>query len=276
MNNIKNYIEKTYELEDLIINSEYYKNHYKVIKPLLNFGIHIPRVIPFILSSMLVTFSLSINSRDPFILEERLKKANFKTTYYGTDEILDSYSFDETFEDSLKYTTAWKDTKDGLHERIVTTYEVPSHDELLNDKIYTLSKDELDESYNISNVETFIKSVISEDEMRFVHDMAVVEVNNGKSSVDIVLKKQTFMENLFTDVLLYSILTIVVGGFMDYFILEKMKRKMKNHLEIIDERLNLLDLDTLKKLKKDLELRKENLELLEVDEKTLEKRRINN
>ena len=275
MSNIDDYIKKTYELEEIINNSEYYKNHYKRIKPLLNLGIHIPKGVPFFLSSLLVAGVLSLNNSGPFTLDDRIEKANSKTIYYGEDEILEAISFYKKFEDSLKYTTAWKDIGNGLHERIVTTYEVPSHDELTEEKVHSLSKDELDEYYSISNVETFIRSVIPEDEMRFDQDMVVVEVNNGKSSTDTRLKEQTYTENLFTDFFLFSVLSVLLGGTIDYLVLEKVKSKMKKHLESIDERLKLLDSNSLKKLEKDLELRKENLELLKSDEKTLCKRRTN-
>lgn len=266
-NVIDQYIKDTKMLEYKVKYSKLFNAYYKILEIFTKFGINsVPNLISIFVASTIASSIMGSLNHSPFKLDEKEVFANSKTTYYGIETSVDTTSFDKSFNDSLKYTTAWKEIGNGFYERTITHYKFPVEEEINNkEEILSLSKDALDEMYETKTIETVSKNYLTDEDNRFNEETVILEIDNGKSQKYVKLSKQSIVEEIFFDDLVHFLVSFIAGSLMGSFIECKILGKKR----VIKSR-KYLDKKDLEEMAKVIEFRKQNMELLK-DNKKLKK-----
>ncbi len=266
-NVVNQYIKDTKMLEYKVKYPNLFNAYYEILEISTKFGIiSAPNIISLFVASTIVSSIMGSFNHSPFELDEKEVFANSKTTYYGIEKSIDTISFDESFTNSLEYTTAWKEIANGFYERTITYYKIPIEGEISNkEEILSLSKEALDELYETKTIETVSKNYLTDEDNRFNEETVVLEIDNGKSEKDVKIEKQSISEQIFLDGFIHFLISFISGNLMGNFIKDKIlkiKRVIKSR--------KYIDKNDLEEMKKVIEFRKQNIELLE-DNKRLKK-----
>lgn len=261
-------------LENKINNIEFVNKKNKILKALVKIGIKLESARPYITAAIL-TFYLnpSMINNPPFFLNDLKIKEQIETIDTSSGFYEEKRSFDKEYkEEKLQYSTGWIKNKNGLYERTIISYKLIDDIDLNNkEEILSMSKDQLQQLLQITNVETIKKSHLDEDDELFMEESIIIINHTTSNNTKIV--KETNEEN-YRNSIVFLLLVAIIGlglhGIKNIFT----KNKIKDKLEDIEESLKPINEEELKLLKKLLLLKKENLSLLEGQEKPKQYRRL--
>lgn len=261
-------------IENKINNIEVVNKKNKILKTLVKIGIKLESARPYITAAIL-TFYLdpSMINNPPFFLNDLKIKEQIETIDTSSGFHEEKRSFDKEYkEEKLQYSTGWIKNKNGLYERTIISYKLTDDIDLNNkEEILSMSKDQLQQLLQITNVETIKKSHLDEDDELFMEESIIIINHTTSNNTKIV--KETNEEN-YRNSIVFLLLVAIIGlglhGIKNIFT----KNKIKDKLEDIEESLKPINEEELKLLKKLLLLKKENLSLLEGQEEPKQYRRL--
>lgn len=233
---------------------------------LIKLGISIDYAIPFILSTILIFNIHSKQNHTPFAIDQVTEKAKIELFDTSSGIHIENRSFDYNYDNrSFEHSTAWYVNEYGLYERTVTTYQINDSIDLNNiDSIFKMTKEQIEKSFTILNIEKIQKNKLTEEDKIYVEDMLIV-INHIEDEEKFIVREETSGENLIT-----TILTIILSLFWgnNFRLAGKIfvKTYVRDKLNAQEANFRPLTKEEFEKLKKILELKKENLSLLEPTE----------
>lgn len=243
-----------------------YRNLYNVrnfiIRGLLKTGIAVDYSLPYILSGIIIFNALESKNKTPFIVDQIPVKASVETMITSTGIESTITSFDYKYDiKALQHSSGWKENESGIYERTITDYDIGLFTDLSNkQEIFSQTKAELDNKYNIENCVTVKKAILSDNDLLYKDEMIIIK-ESYIDNENVKIKTETLVDNIL------STSASVIGcygiGIM-YNDISKLylKKSLKNTLNNIQSKYKKITLDDLNNLKRILELNKENLELL--------------
>lgn len=253
-------------LEEQIKQDKIFKKKSYIISTVIEKKKVINRILTILLASIIVSKSTPSSNR-PFLIDNKKEapKLELMLTSNGLQKTTSSfdYTYYTEYDDKiLQHTTAWKINKNGLYERVVTTYEINNEEDLFNsEKIFSMSKEEIGNLYQISNIETIQKNKLTNEEKIYFEDCLIIKtiLDDEKNAI---IREETIGENILSTTGYIFLIAF------DAFILGLVRKKTIE--KTIDAKLNqlydkykILSEDEIDKLKKILEVKKENLMLLD-------------
>ena len=234
------------------------------LKKLCKVGFVLNHIMPFVISSFISVLISSKINMSPFCYEKVKEYANIRLikTSSGFENKKESYGAD-SLEESFLYTTDCQLNDNSLYERNVTMYKMnDSIDEDNIDEMLKLSKEELEETFDIIDIQKIQKNNLTLEDEMYSEDMVIIEINTEDKD-KYIKRNETFIENLI-DVSGCIGIIILVGAIIEK--IDKKFLKISNKLKKYQEHLtSLQDYDT-DELKKVLIIKKQNLELLTTEE----------
>lgn len=252
---LKNDIEN---LEKTIDNYEFYNFKASLLKGLIKTGIGSSHILPLIQSGLTIYYIFNLCSHDPFLYDERevFKKIDTTTTSTGIE--IENSTYDNVpLNNNLFYTTSWNLNDNNLYERIVTEYNIKSNSKYVDsDEILNFSKEELDSLYEISNIITYQKNELNEEEKIYNENMVVYQ-ETVVSTTDVKKVKQSQFGDLI-DTFVFALFTAIGKVALDNIVYKKIIKKLKN----ADLKINYISTNSLHEMTKALEIKKQNYEFL--------------
>ena len=243
-----------------------YKNLYNVrnfiIRGLLKTGIAVDYALPYILSGIIIFNVLEAKNKTPFIVDQIPVKASVETMITSTGIESTVTSFDYKYDiKALQYSSGWKENESGIYERTITDYDIGLFTDLSNkQEIFSQTKSELDNKYNIENCVTVKKGMLDEEDLLYKDEMIIIK-ESYIDNENVKIKTETLVDNILSTSA--SVIGCYLIGIM-YNDINKLylKKSLKNTLNNIQSKYKKITLGDLNNLKRILELNKENLELL--------------
>lgn len=233
---------------------------------LIKLGIAIDYAIPFILSIILIFNMHSKQGQTAFAIDQVTEKAKIETFDTSTGIHMENRSFDYDYDNrSFEHSTAWYVNEYGLYERTVTTYQINDSIDLNNlDSIFKMTKEQVEKSFTILNIEKIKKNKLTEEDKIYDEDMLII-INYIEDEENFIVREETSGENLSTTI--WTIFLSLCWG-NNFRIIGKIfvKTYVRDKLKAQEANFRPLTKEEFEKLKKILELKKENLSLLEPTE----------
>ena len=250
-------------LQNKVEHTKLYNIRNFVARTLIKSGIAIDYALPFILSAFILGNLYALDGNAPFIKDDVKQSAIVQTidTSDGTSTSHISYDIDYDTQ-LIEHSTGWKLNDKGLYETTITYYRIDSNIDLSNKgKIFSMTKEELDEALIITNIKTIQKSLLTEEDKIYSSSELIIITNYFESEDDYFFRKETGGEN-FGNTLGYLFATLVLGGSLagmkHILVKDIVKSKLGNYLE----KFRPLNDEEIEMLKKMLDLKKQNLALL--------------
>ena len=254
-------------LSNRIESKPLYKIKNYIIYMLLRLGIGFDYALPFIVSLFISIAGYYEDGKTIFpdivVESEEFEMVDMSNGWHQ------EYDVDYSTSDMLEYSTGWKRRKNtGLYERTVTTYQVSeSFKNMSVSELLLLSKEELDDMFVITNVQTIGKSRLSsEEDSMFYEDAVIVTTHEERVS-------GSHLETDFENSVCFLKAAIVTFAFT--WILELVQKiifrnVVRDNLKKIAVSYRPISRKELQIAKQILELRKENLRLLSGESASLE------
>lgn len=269
MTNNKIVRKLTKEVNDLQFQLAHYKlynTRNAVMKFLLKSGITLDKLCPYLLSGVLVANLGSFKKNPPFE-----KNMVSKPAYIQTIDISNGVHKEDTLFNRLsstfEYSTSWTINDLGLYERTITSYVI-SKDIDLNDtdRIFSMSKEDIDELLKIKDVKTITKRELTDNDVIYNDEGVLTITQYVESKDEEVVRMETGIDNL-----CHSLLYLVFVG-IGVDVLSTIKKILIKN--VIEDKLNakintyryITPYDLLE-IKKVLEAKQENLRLLQENER---------
>lgn len=250
------------DIENKIEYRKLYNIRNSIIRVFLKTGIAVDYALPYILSGIIIFNGLDSKNRTPFIIDYVPTNANVETIVTSTGLEGSLTSFDYKYNNkSLQHSSGWKENEIGIYERTITDYDIGYFTNLSNkQEIFSQTKAELDNKYNIENCITVKKAMLDEEDLLYKDEMIIIR----ESYIDKENTK-TIKENM-VDNFIYTTLSILgCYGFgitcndINKLYINKSLKNILINLQSKYKKITKEDLTTLKRI---LELNKENLDLL--------------
>lgn len=259
----KNLIKKEKSLQNIVAHPKFYNIRNCAIRALLKSGIAIDYALPFLMSSIIVGSIQAKLDITPFIFDDKEVHPSVETIDTSSGYHLQNISYDFSYdEEAIEYTTGWKLNKNGLYERVLTSYRISNDIDITNvEKILAMSKAELDAALVVTNVEKIYKQTLNSDDMLYDSD-AIIVTNNSELSDEGMIRKETETENLLYTLLFIVDLLVLGGGFKllgNIFIKNQMRDKFREYQSYF-QKISINDLERIKQI---VEVEKQNLALLD-------------
>lgn len=233
-----------------------------IITIVLKSGIAIDYALPFIISSLIILNIYLDKKNPPFIIDNIKEKANVETIDTSNGINIKHISYDFNYdEESLEHSTKWIIDENNLYERTSTSYKI--NDEInLNEtkKILSMSKEELDNILDITNIETIYKSVLTPDDEIYNDDILVI-TNHTKSETETITRPETPIENVL-NTSIFLTLSLCCGFTISIMKKHLAKTSIKDKLKEYEQSFNTIKIDDLNKMKQLLKIKKQNLIML--------------
>lgn len=255
-------VRKEKSLQNKIDHLKFYNIRNLAIRALLKSGIAIDYALPFLVSSIIIGSIQAKMNITPFILDEKEIHPSVETIDTSSGFHLQNISYDFSYdEEAIEYTTGWKLNKNGLYERVLTSYRISNDIDITNvEKLLSMSKEELDAALIVTNIEKIYKQKLNSDDKIYAKD-AIIVINNSELNDECRMGKESINDNLLYTILYIIILLVLGGGFKilgNIFIKNKVRDKFRDY-QVYFQKIDTYDLETLKKM---LQVEKENLSLL--------------
>lgn len=257
------------KLEKKIEHPNRYNLRAYATKTLIKSGIALDYAMPFILSTIII-FNLYSQSYDnPFTADDVEVKAKIQTidTSTGIHNKKISFDYDYDNESTFQHSTAWTLNDYGIYERTITSYKIDNSIALNNiDKVLSMSKDEIEKSFVITNIEKMQKGILDLEDQLYIEDMIIItKVSEDPNNVK--LECESSFE-VISDLIIYLICSFF-SGLVFKIAMGKCDRNIRGKLEEIESQCILITSQDLIELKKILELKKANLDLLEIKKENI-------
>lgn len=259
----KNLIKKEKSLQNIVAHPKFYNIRNYAVRVLLKSGIAIDYALPFLMSTIIAGSIQAKLNITPFIFDDKEVHPNIETIDTSSGYHLQNISYDFSYdEEAIEYTTGWKLNKNGLYERVLTSYRISNDIDITNvEKILAMSKAELDAALVVTNVEKIYKQTLNSDDMLYDSD-AIIVTNNSELSDEGMIRKETETENLLYTLLFIVDLLVLGGGFKllgNIFIKSQMRDKFREYQSYF-QKISINDLERIKQI---VEVEKQNLALLD-------------
>lgn len=264
-------VKREKALENKINHPNFYNIRNYAVRVLLKSGIAIDYALPFLMSTIIAGSIQAKLNITPFIFDDKEVHPNIETIDTSSGYHLQNISYDFSYdEEAIEYTTGWKQNKDGLYERILTSYKISKDIDITNvEKLLSMSKKELDDALVVTNVEKIYKQTLTSDDSIYDSD-AIIVINNSKLDDEFIIRKESVTENLLYTLLFIGALSTLGGGFKllgNIFIKNKIRDKLIGY-QVSFQKVNISDLEKLKYI---LMVEKENLALLNDSNPSIDK-----
>jgi len=262
---LSTYAEDFKKLRERIFHTKKYNRHTFVLRSLINCGIGLDYFLPMLMSSFIVGSKL-FSSNPPFIPNEVIGYASVETfdTSLGFHSEKRSYDFDYS-DLSFEHSTGWKINEEGLYERIITIYETEGIDFTDTDKIFSMTKEEIDEKFIVTDIKTIKKNELDDDDKMYMEDSFSI-VQHGNLETEFLIRDETLLENVLNSGL-YLLVTVVGGaallGLEKVFIKVFFKISIKDKLKEYKDKYVYVDDEKIPELKRIYKIMEDNMALLD-------------
>lgn len=232
----------------------------KIILFLIENGIRINRVSPYVLSGIILC--IINNSIDGgTLLDSATKYENIETIDTSTGEHLRSISFDSEYNEKLEYSTGWQKNDNDSFYRVETRYYIDDNFYSKSvEEILSMSKEEIEEVFEISDIEVIIKDILDESDKLYNNDSIIVttttvDLDNTQTSFSIT------KENIINLTFL-ALFTIISGKICSKVLFKKQKNIIEKSLREIKKTYKLVQKEDLKIQHNVLYLMNQNIKML--------------
>lgn len=257
------------KLEKKIEHPNRYNLRAYATKTLIKSGIALDYAMPFILSTIIIFNLYSQSYNNPFTADDVEVKAKIQTidTSTGIHNKKISFDYDYDNESTFQHSTAWTLNDYGIYERTITSYKIDNSIALNNiDKVLSMSKDEIEKSFVITNIEKMQKGILDLEDQLYIEDMIIItKVSEDPNNVK--LECESSFE-VISDLIIYLICSFF-SGLVFKIAMGKCDRNIRGKLEEIESQCIPITSQDLIELKKILELKKANLDLLEIKKENI-------
>lgn len=257
-NRLQNKIElrKLYNIRNVVVGS------------LIKSGIAVDYALPFIIVAMILANAQISKGNAPFRVDEIVEKAGIETIDTSSGIHLEHLSYDFDYDDKLiEYSTGWIVNEQGLYERTITSYRLNDAIDLENkEKIFEMTKDDIDNALVITNIKTVKKNYLTPEDEIYTSD-AIIVIDHSKSEEETITRLETKSENFWFS-LLYIVLVLCYGNnirFLEKIFVKTYIRDKLREYEPSFRKINKEELDTMKEI---LKIKQENLSMLNSDNNT--------
>ena len=229
---------------------------------LVKSGIGVKYALPFLVGA-LISIYINYNYLNNTIgIDKRKATSSNMITMTSTGEELFKKSYDISYKDNtIKHTTGWSIDDKGLYTRIETTYDFEVEENYMDiNTIRTMSKEDIDNMFDVSNVEVIKKSVLTEEDKLYSKDMLIFNYSYVDSN-DYIYKDETLSENFynFLNVIFFA---VMFDGLFRIVMIKTLDNKLTQKLEDLKVKYKVLSSEEYSELLRILNLKKENLKLV--------------
>ena len=223
----------------------------------------IHRLLPFALATMIISSSNTLENR-------KILKRNYingKSQILSTDRLTEYHHEFSTLNhqnniNKIEYTTGWSSNKDNSYSRTIITYEIDNNIDLTDlSSIQNKSKEELEKSLHIIDVQTITKTELNADDQLYREPVIIITRNFLPEN-----KNQKKEEILFS--LLYIILITFLGTGINTIRRIILQERIETKLKKLLVRYKKIEESEIAELEEILAIKKENLNLLENNSST--------
>ena len=258
------------DIENKINNKNLYNLKCKIMKFLIKNGIMIDYAIPFIVGGTILFNVMHLGNITPFITDKVNVKAKVETINTSTGIYKEKFSFDNDYDNSIKFqhSTGWKINSDNLYERILTTYKINDFLKIKsNEELLSLTKEEIEDMFIITNVEKIKKTVLEPDDYLYVDDMLFITTafkNNQKTKI----KNESLDANMIYT-MAYLTVTFLIGLGIIKLQEKSINKCLRTKLKNLESQYKPITNKEIEFLNKIIEVKKENLILLDESSKNI-------
>lgn len=255
-------------LQNKIEHRKLYNIRNVVVGSLIKSGIAVDYALPFIIVAMILANAQISKGNAPFRVDEIVEKAGIETIDTSSGIHLEHLSYDFDYDDKLiEYSTGWIVNEQGLYERTITSYRLNDAIDLENkEKIFEMTKDDIDNALVITNIKTVKKNYLTPEDEIYTSD-AIIVIDHSKSEEETITRLETKSENFWFS-LLYIVLVLCYGNnirFLEKIFVKTYIRDKLREYEPSFRKINKEELDTMKEI---LKIKQENLSMLNSDNNT--------
>lgn len=255
-------------LQNKIEHRKLYNIRNVVVGSLIKSGIAVDYALPFIIVAMILANAQTSKGNAPFRVDEIVEKAGIETIDTSSGIHLEHLSYDFDYDDKLiEYSTGWIVNEQGLYERTITSYRLNDAIDLENkEKIFEMTKDDIDNALVITNIKTVKKNYLTPEDEIYTSD-AIIVIDHSKSEEETITRLETKSENFWFS-LLYIVLVLCYGNnirFLEKIFVKTYIRDKLREYEPSFRKINKEELDTMKEI---LKIKQENLSMLNSDNNT--------
>ena len=261
--NLVNKLKKeTKELENQIKYRKLYNIRNYGIQLLIKSGIALNHSLPFIVAAIIIGHSKLMEEGNPFKIELVSQKANLETIDTSSGKHIKNISYDFDYDDKiLEYSTGWIINEKGLYQRTITSYRLDKEFNLYDtEKILSMTKEEIEKSLIITNINTIQKNTLSSYDYIYDED-ALIFTNHTLSDENTIERYENLSENAL-QVIYFIILTFAGGTALRLLEKKLIKKNMGDKLKEYIPLYRQISKEELEEMKKMLEIKKQNLSLI--------------
>lgn len=250
------------KLQNKIDHRRLYNLRNYVVRLLIKSGIVLDYALPFILTAIIIANAQASKGNAPFRIDEITENSKIETIDTSSGIHIEKVSYDYYYDEELiEYSTGWIINDNGLYERTVTSYRISDVIDLSDTKkVLSMSKEEIDNSLVITNIETIQKNTLDDEDNIYDSD-AIIVINHSMSQDDFILRKETVGENILQSIF-YIVLVFISGIGLTFLGKIFLKTRIKDNLKRYESAFKEIKDDDLDIMKKILQLKQENLLLL--------------
>lgn len=263
-------------LEKHIEKREKYNLKNKIIRKVIDTGIAIEYLFPYILSS-LIMFQVNLYDGDNPLKRDIVydkKQIEITKTSSGVqfDKVFDEY--DKSSNDEfLEYSSSWAINEYGLYEREITSYQIDDIE--LNDEILNMTKQELDDSYQVIDIKEISKNILTDEDKLYNENLVVIK--KISEYIDLESRREESIFEVIGSFIIYSGTTFLGGKVIKLVKKKYIKGNIEEKLELLKQNYPILEEKDIKNIEKIIKLKRNNLLLFdeEVNDRKLIKRKVN-
>ena len=254
--------KETKELENQIKYRKLYNIRNYGIQLLIKSGIALNHALPFIVAAFIIGHSKLMEEGNPFKIELVSQKANLETIDTSSGKHIKNISYDFDYDDKiLEYSTGWIINEKGLYQRTITSYRLDKEFDLYDtEKILSMTKEEIEKSLIITNINTIQKNTLSSYDYIYDED-ALIFTNHTLSDENTIERYENLSENAL-QVIYFIILTFAGGTALRLLEKKLIKKNMGDKLKEYIPLYRQISKEELEEMKKMLEIKKQNLSLI--------------
>lgn len=230
-----------------------------IIHRAIDAGLKVEKLLPFIISALIVYCSESAIGNVPFKSDTITDDSYLQTMENKDGVIIEKQSFDVHYNDNyLEYSTNWELNDNGLFERVITSFEIDDSFDLEDkDTILNMSLEDISKLLLVNDVRTIQKSSLDDDDVIYKEPMVILttfekDENNKRK------REETLGENINYS-FIYLLLSLSLGLGLDKVKSILVKTYIVDELEKIKGIYEIIDIDDLQKL---LQIKLNNMEKL--------------
>lgn len=263
-------------LEKHIEKREKYNLKNKLIRTVIDTGITIEYLFPYILSS-LIMFQVNLYDGDNPLKRDIVydnKQIEITKTSSGVqfDKVFDEY--DKSSNDEfLEYSSSWTINEYGLYEREIVSYQIDDIE--LNDDILNMTKQELDDSYQVIDIKEISKNILTDEDELYNENLVVIK--KISEYIDLESRREESIFEMIGSFIIYSGTTFLGGKVIKLVKKKYIKGNIEEKLELLKQNYPILEEKDIENIEKIIKLKKNNLLLFDddVNDRKLIKRKVN-